>query len=91
MRAHGNVAVIAHLRGLVELRRAAGLPRVAAAGAATSGARLTLALPFGAALQAATLRVEDLEEQCGGAVVLEVDREGALRMANPRDLSPAVG
>ena len=51
-----------------------------------SGARISLALLSGAALQAAALGVEDLEEERGSAVILEVDREGAPRTADQCDL-----
>src|SRR4051812_16215281 len=39
----------------------------------------------------AALRIEDLEEERGGAVVLEVDRESTHHRANLRDLAPAAG
>ena len=51
---------------------------------AASGARVSLALLSGVALQAAALSIEDLEEEHGDAVLLKVDREGAPRTADPR-------
>ena len=51
-----------------------------------SGARASLTLLSGAALQAAALRIEDLEEEREGAVVLKVDREGAPRTTDPSNL-----
>ena len=43
------------------------------------------------ALQAAALLAEEREEQHGGVVVLEVDREGALRAAAPGNIAPTSG
>ena len=97
-RARGHVAVVARLRRLVKLRRVAGLPgAVAAAGGAvgrTGGGidaccHAILAAPSREALQAAAFLIKDLEEQRGGAVVLEMDGEGPLRAAGAGDLAPS--
>ena len=56
-----------------------------------SGARVSLALPSRATLEAVALCVEDLEEERGGAIELKVDREGAFRMADPCNLALAAG
>ena len=49
------------------------------------------AASLGAALQPASFSIKDLEEHQGGAIVFEVDYEGAPYPADPGDLAPATG
>src|SRR4051812_34013687 len=95
--ASGLVAVVARLRRREDLTGIAGSSGAPVACGAVQGAigwpsrprgRVLAASP-GAALQPATARVEDLEEHHRSAIVLEVDREGALRSAAPSDFTPA--
>src|SRR4051812_3718657 len=93
----GLVAVVARLRHREDLTRITGSSGAPVACGAVLGAiggpsrrrGKVLAASPGAALQPATVRVEDLEEHHRSAVVLQVDREGALRSAAPSDFTPA--
>ena len=61
-----------------------------AAGKARSG-RTTRIAPPRTALQAPASLIEDLEEQCGGTIVLKLDGEGPFWTAGAGDLAPSSG
>src|SRR3954465_12732820 len=94
--ARGLVAVVARLRLREDLTGIAGSSGAPVACGAVQGAiggashrrGEVLAASPGAALQPATVRIEDLEEHHRSAVVLQVDREGALRSTAPSDFAP---